>query len=384
MQLELTEEERAFRDELRDFFTTKVPQDIRDTVAAGRELTKDQLVESMQTLNAAGYAVPRWPVEWGGQDWTEIQFHIWHAEMERACVPTPARLQRQHDRPGHRAVRHRGAEEGVPAQDREHRHLLVARASPSPTPAPTWPAAHHRGQGRRRLGRQRPEDLDHARPVRRLDLHAGPHRPRAKKQAGISMLLIDMEAEGLEVRPIQLIDGGHEVNEVWFEDVRVPGANLVGELNGGWSIAKFLLGNERVGVAPPGSPSGCRPGQGAGRGPVRRRPAAAGQDRRARERAARPRADDDAGRRQLRRGQAAPRLVGAQAQGQRAPAGGQRAGARPGRPGRAGQRRRASDSDLTEWERLAGPLYLNLRKASIYGGSNEVQRQIIARNILGL
>ena len=76
--------------------------------------------------------------------------------------------------------------------------------------------------------------------------------PDAKKQAGISMLLIDMESEGLEVRPIQLIDGGHEVNEVWFDDVRVPGENLVGELNGGWSIAKFLLGNERVGVAPSG------------------------------------------------------------------------------------------------------------------------------------
>ena len=89
MQLELTEEERAFRDEMREFFTTKVSEEIRETVAAGRELTKDQIVEAQQTLNAAGLAVPRWPVEWGGQDWTEIQFHIWHEEMERACVPTP-------------------------------------------------------------------------------------------------------------------------------------------------------------------------------------------------------------------------------------------------------------------------------------------------------
>src|SRR3712207_7201910 len=66
------------------------------------------------------------------------------------------------------------------------------------------------------------------------------------------MLLIDMRSEGLEVRPIQLIDGGYEVNEVWFDNVRVPAENLVGELNGGWTIAKFLLGNERVGVAPVG------------------------------------------------------------------------------------------------------------------------------------
>src|SRR5690606_33816372 len=77
--------------------------------------------------------------------------------------------------------------------------------------------------------------------------------PEAKKQAGISMLLIDMTSPGLEVRPIQLIDGGHEVNEVWFTDVRVPGENLVGEVNLGWTMAKFLLGNERVGVAPVGS-----------------------------------------------------------------------------------------------------------------------------------
>ena len=62
-----------------------------------------------------------------------------------------------------------------------------------------------------------------------------------------------MDTEGVTVRPIQLIDGGHEVNEVFFEDVRVPGENLVGEENQGWTMAKFLLGNERVGVAPVGA-----------------------------------------------------------------------------------------------------------------------------------
>ena len=89
MQLELSEEERAFRDEMREFFTTKVDQGIRDKVAAGIELSKDDIVEAQRTLNAAGLAVPRWPVEWGGQDWTEVQFHIWHEEMQAACVPTP-------------------------------------------------------------------------------------------------------------------------------------------------------------------------------------------------------------------------------------------------------------------------------------------------------
>ncbi|MBC8130540.1 MAG: acyl-CoA dehydrogenase family protein, partial [Rhizobiaceae bacterium] len=70
-----------------------------------------------------------------------------------------------------------------------------------------------------------------------------------KKQAGISFLLIDMTTPGVTVRPIQLIDGGHEVNEVFFDDVRVPAENLVGEENKGWDYAKFLLGNERVGIA---------------------------------------------------------------------------------------------------------------------------------------
>src|SRR4029078_7049155 len=77
--------------------------------------------------------------------------------------------------------------------------------------------------------------------------------PEAKKQAGISMLLIDMTLPGVEVRPIEMIDGGLEVNEGCFTDVRVPLDCLVGEENRAWDYAKFLLGNERVGVAPVGA-----------------------------------------------------------------------------------------------------------------------------------
>ena len=73
--------------------------------------------------------------------------------------------------------------------------------------------------------------------------------PAAKKQQGISFLLIDMKTPGITVRPIQTIDGGHEVNEVFFDDVKVPVENLVGEENKGWDYAKFLLGNERTNIA---------------------------------------------------------------------------------------------------------------------------------------
>ena len=89
MRLELSPEDAAFREEMRTFFTTAVPQEIRDAVAARRELTKDQIVESQRILNEHGLAVPNWPVEWGGQDWTPLQRHIWHEEMQRACVPLP-------------------------------------------------------------------------------------------------------------------------------------------------------------------------------------------------------------------------------------------------------------------------------------------------------
>ena len=139
MQLELSPEDAAFREEMRTFFTTEVPQEIRDAVAARGELTKEQIVESQRILNAAGLAVPHWPVEWGGQDWTPLQRHIWHEEMQRACVPMPLAFNASHGRPGDRGLRHPGAEGALPAADGEPRHLVVARASPSPTPAPTSP-----------------------------------------------------------------------------------------------------------------------------------------------------------------------------------------------------------------------------------------------------
>ena len=72
MQLELSQTDAEHRDRLREFFTTQVPQEIRDTVLEGRHLTRDQIVESQQVLNAEGLAVPHWPTEWGGQDWTEL------------------------------------------------------------------------------------------------------------------------------------------------------------------------------------------------------------------------------------------------------------------------------------------------------------------------
>ena len=84
MKLSLTEEEQEFRTEMRTFFTTKIPQEIRDRTAAGLHPSKEDWVTTQQILNDAGYAVPNWPAEYGGQDWTPLQRHIWHEEMQLA------------------------------------------------------------------------------------------------------------------------------------------------------------------------------------------------------------------------------------------------------------------------------------------------------------
>jgi alkylation response protein AidB-like acyl-CoA dehydrogenase len=214
--------------------------------------------------------------------------------------------------------------------------------------------------------------------------------PDVKKQAGISMLLIDMESPGVTVRPIELIDGGHEVNEVFFEDVRVPVENLVGEENKGWDYAKFLLGNERVGVAPVGlikrlvrQAKELAKESGPGGSSLLGDPLMAARI-------------TELENELLALELTALRVVAHSAEGKPHPAssvlklrgselqqaatelildlGGPLAVASGAEDG----------SDVPDWVQVAGPKYLNLRKASIYGGSNEVQRQIIAGTILGL
>jgi len=185
------------------------------------------------------------------------------------------------------------------------------------------------------------------------------------------------------VRPIELIDGGREVNEVWFEDVRVPADNLVGELNAGWDYAKFLLGNERVGVAPVGATKRVLA--------------------RAKEYAGDQLADPLTAARiaeleneLLALELTALRVVAHSSDGKPHPASSvlklkgselQQAVSEllVDLAGPDSLASGAGDgSDVPGWARRATPAYLNLRKASIYGGSNEIQRQIIAKTILGL
>ena len=89
MRLALSDEDAKFRDELREFFTTEVPAEIRERARNDELKWPDDIVTTMRTLNKAGLAVPNWPVEWGGKDWSPLQRQIWADEMRLACVPEP-------------------------------------------------------------------------------------------------------------------------------------------------------------------------------------------------------------------------------------------------------------------------------------------------------
>jgi alkylation response protein AidB-like acyl-CoA dehydrogenase len=384
MQLELSDEMKAFREEMRTFFTTAVSEDIRTTVAEGRELSKQQIVESMQTLNTAGLAVPHWPEEWGGRGWTDLQRHIWNEEMQRAFVPTPLAFNASMIGP---VIAHFGTEEQKKTFLPKTANLDIWWSQGFSEPDAGSDLASLRCSAVRDgddfivNGQKTWTTLgqygDWIFNLVRTD-------PDAKKQAGISMLLIDMTTPGVEVRPIELIDGGHEVNEVWFDDVRVPAENLVGELNGGWTIAKFLLGNERVGVAPVGATRR-----------VLARIKELAKDQIETEPLTRARIVELENE-LLALDLTALRVVAHSHDGEPHPASSvlklkgtelQQAVselvvdlAGPGSIASGA----GDDSELAEWARRSTPIYLNLRKASIYGGSNEVQRQIISRTILGL
>ena len=382
MQLQLSPEDEKFRDEMRTFFTTEVSQEIRTAVAEGRELTKEQIVEAQQTLNKAGLAVPHWPEEYGGRGWTELQRHIWNEEMQAACVPLPLAFNASMIGP---VIAQFGSKEQKDEFLPKTANLDIWWSQGFSEPdagsdlASLRTTAVKDGDDYIVNGQKTWTTLgqygDWIFTLVRTD-------PEVKKQAGISMLLIDMKSEGLEVRPIELIDGGHEVNEVWFTDVRVPQANLVGEENSGWTQAKFLLGNERVGVAPVGSTKRVLA--------------------RAKKLGADILADDPLMR--ARVAELENELLALELTALRVVAHSE--GSEP-HPASSVLKLKGTElqqavselvidlggpdtlasgeaGDTESWYRRSTPTYLNLRKASIYGGSNEVQRQIISRTILGL
>ncbi len=391
MKLALSDADVAFRDELRDFFTTKFPADIRERVRTESLNYPEDAVNSMRILNEAGLAVPNWPVEWGGKDWTPLQRQIWAEEMRLAAVPEPLAFNAGMVGP---VIAEFGSQE------------LKERFLPATANLDIWWCQ----------GFSEPEAGSDLASLRTTAVRDGDHYivngqktwttqgqyadwifflartdPNApKKQAGISFILAEMSTPGITLRPIKLIDGSYEVNEVWFEDVRVPADQLVGEENAGWSYAKFLLSNERNGIARVGTSKlwltevkeqAAKTALGSStllEDPLFAARVAEVENELLALELTQLRVSGDEADGKPNPASSILKLRGSQLQQAVTELLVEVAGpdALPFE---------ASDAvDSPAWAQRAAPRYLNYRKTSIYGGSNEVQRSIIASTILGL
>ena len=254
MDLRFTPEEIAFRDEVRTFFRENLPEDIRRKLIDGEHIDKSDMVRWTRILNEKGWAVPHWPVEYGGTGWDPMRQYIFLEELQKTPAPSPLPF----------GVNMVGPVIYTFGNEDQKKRFLPRIAN-----LDDWWC-----QGFSEPGAGSDLASLKTRAVRVSDPKGGDHYivngqktwttlaqyadwifclvrtdSEAKKQEGISFLLIDMKTPGIEVRPIVTIDGGREINEVFFTDVKVPVENLVGQENKGWDYAKFLLGNERTNIA---------------------------------------------------------------------------------------------------------------------------------------
>jgi alkylation response protein AidB-like acyl-CoA dehydrogenase len=249
MQLDFTDHDLEFRDEVRRFITEHYPAEVRERQQRGLELRKRDYLAWHQAVARRGWSVPAWPVEYGGTGWTPTQRYLWNEELALAdTVPIISF--------GTGLVGPVIYTFGTAGQK--------ARFLPDIVAGTVWWC-----QGYSEPGAGSDLASLQTRAVREGDHYVVNGQktwttlghfadwgfflvrtdPRARKQAGISFLLIDMRSPGVTVRPIITLDGTHEVNEVWLENVRVPVENRIHEENQGWTCAKALLAHERSGIA---------------------------------------------------------------------------------------------------------------------------------------
>jgi alkylation response protein AidB-like acyl-CoA dehydrogenase len=398
MNLEFTAEEIAFRDAMRAFITQNYPAHLRDRDPE-QGMSKDDFLAWHRILGVKGWSAPAWPVEYGGTGWSPTQRYIWSEENARhdAIMPLPFGVNMVGP-----VIYTFGTEE------QKRRHL------PGILSGDVWwcqgysePGA---GSDLASLKTTAVRDGDHyiingQKTWTTLAQHADwgfflcrTDTNAAKPQEGISFILIDMKSPGIEVRPIIMLDGGHEVNEVWLTDVRVPVENRVWKENDGWTCAKFLLAHERSGIA------------------------AVARSKRGVEKLRRIASTELLGGQPLiRDGEFARKIAQLEIDltalefTELRTLAGEQAGHGPGPESSLlkikGTEIQQRITELTleaagvygapffrtfpaegdnaldigpEYAHLAAPTYFNMRKTSIYGGSNEIQRNIIAKMVLGL
>jgi len=249
MDLHYTAEESAFRDTVRAFLDTHLPADLQRKVRQHLRLNRDDYVRWHKIVAQQGWAAPAWPVEHGGTGWTAVQRHIWEDECARAATPPILPFGVNMVAPVIMAFAN--------AEQKAYYLPRILNCDDWWCQGYSEPGA---GSDLASLKTTAERDGDHyvvngQKTWTTLGQHADMifclvrTDSTVRKQEGISFLLIDMKTPGVTVRPIIMLDEEHEVNEVFFDNVRVPVGNLVGQENKGWTYAKYLLGHERTGIA---------------------------------------------------------------------------------------------------------------------------------------
>ncbi|TDI55878.1 MAG: pimeloyl-CoA dehydrogenase large subunit [Alphaproteobacteria bacterium] len=249
MELQLNADDAAFRDEVRDFIRENLAPELKRKVEMGQELGKEDIVRWHKTLLNKGWAAPNWPAAFGGPGWSPMQKHIFDGELAAGSAPQPMPF-------GLSMIGPLIITFGTDEQKKRYLPRIVSGED-------WWCQGYSEpgaGSDLASLQTKAVRDGDHyivngTKTWTTLAQFANMMfclvrtSNEGKRQAGISFLLMDMTAPGITVRPIQTIDGGREINEVFLDDVRVPVENLIGEENKGWTYAKVLLAYERTGIA---------------------------------------------------------------------------------------------------------------------------------------
>jgi alkylation response protein AidB-like acyl-CoA dehydrogenase len=256
MQLQFTPEQEAFRLEVRAFVQANLPADIRRKVELGLRLEHADYVTWFRILQARGWLTPSWPVAQGGPGWDHVQRYIFDEETLLGGAPRIIASGIQMLAPVLLAF-------GTEAQKQQYLPDILnsntwwAQGFSEPgagsdlaavrTTAVLEPDGRHFVVNGHKVWTSYAHWCSMMFALVKTDPNA------AKPQEGISFLLIDMKTPGLTVRPIRMLEGGNDLNECYLDNVRVPVDNLVGELHKGWSYGKYLLGHERTGIAGIGS-----------------------------------------------------------------------------------------------------------------------------------
>ena len=397
MHLDFSPEDLAFQREVRAFISENYPASLRGKQDEGDELSKEDFLSWHRVLAKKGWVAPAWPVEYGGTGWTATQKYIWSEETASAdCV----RLMPF----GLSMVGPVIYAFGTPEQK--------ARFLPGILSGDDWWCQGYSEPGsgsdlaslRTKAVREGDEYVVNGQKTwTTMAQHADwgfllvRTNPDAKQQEGISFLLIDMKSPGITVRPIITLGGEHEVNEVWLEDVRVPVDQRIFEENKGWTCAKFLLAHERTGIAGVASSKrGIEKVKTIARTELdgdrplianpffRRKIAELEMDLTALEYTElRSLAGESAGKGPGPESSLL-KIKGSEIQ-QRLTELSLEAVGHYGAPYFRGFGEGDNEHPIgPDYAHRAAPTYFNARKTTIYGGSNEIQRNIIAKMVLGL